>query len=209
MLLSAFVASLILSGYLFFNYYAPSPAPVAQKDHSLETFQKPSSSDYTLGNPEAEYTLIYYLDYDCPYCATSLETGERFVTRFPTLKVLVRNNPLNTLHPEAPQKAVLVECLVMQGNDFFATAKKMFASQKYSLNNLSESPLAINKETQASCLENKAAQAAVLEDQLEAINLGLYTTPSALLLKDDEVLLKINAAGEKKLESTLQQFLSR
>ncbi len=47
-----------------------------------------------LGNPEGKRVLVEFTDYNCPYCAKSLEDVQQLVAGDPDLKVVIREWPI-------------------------------------------------------------------------------------------------------------------
>ncbi|MEE4201294.1 DsbA family protein [Erythrobacter sp.] len=47
-----------------------------------------------IGNPEGSKVLVEFTDYNCPYCAASLEDVTRLVAEDPELKVVMREWPI-------------------------------------------------------------------------------------------------------------------
>lgn len=47
-----------------------------------------------IGNPQGKRVLVEFTDYNCPYCAKSLEDVERLVADDPDLKVVIREWPI-------------------------------------------------------------------------------------------------------------------
>lgn len=208
LLICALVLVLIFGGYSLYKFhFSTTSEQTISRDRSLDTFLLPTSDDHTLGSPSAPFTLIYYLDYDCPFCTDSLEVAERLRVQYPDLRVVFRNSPLSALHPEAPQKAVLVECLASQNQNFFDIAQKMFSAQSSRIADLPRTTSFLTQETVDACLKDMNAQERVLRDQLEAMNMGLYSTPSALILKGDTIILKLNFASEETLAKMLPSLL--
>lgn len=162
----------------------------------------------TLGKSDAELTLLYYIDYDCPYCKTSLPMLKVLIEDHPEVRAIVRPFPLIELHPEAYGKAVLAECLAQAGEDFFKISETLFEMQGTSIEKIAASSLGIRDEALLKeCRENTDAQTIVHSLQSAAIEAGLYTTPSIILIRDDEVLAKGNYVSKEKLTAILAPFL--
>jgi protein-disulfide isomerase len=76
-----------------------------------------------LGNPEGSKVLVEFTDYNCPYCAASLEDIQRLVNEDPDLKVVMREWPIFEGSEDAARMALAAG---MQGKyDAFHNA--MFA----------------------------------------------------------------------------------
>ncbi len=72
--------------------------------------------DHLRGGPEARIALIEYTDLDCQYCAKFNATALMLGTEFGEDLVWVhRHFPIASLHPNAFNKAQLLECAAEQG----------------------------------------------------------------------------------------------
>lgn len=191
--------ALFLIGYLGIRAYSGTTAPQAPADASYLALNE---YDHRLGSPDAEYTLIYHIDYDCPYCTDSIEHIREVVRDYPSVQVVVRHLPLLDLHPEAFKKAVLAECFAARGYDFFDVSAFLLAYQGTPLSEMVwKAPY--TKEDALGCLDDTAAQEKVLVSQRNAGFMGLYTTPSAALLKDGAMRTYINFMSQQTLRSVL------
>lgn len=130
------VAGVVIAGAIVYVNAHPGPAaPAADAAGALPASVNvvaPSAQDHILGSPSAPIVLIEYSDFECPYC--------RLV--YPTLKSIVegsggqvawvmRNFPLNSIHPQANPAANAAECIAVQlGNDgWWQFADTVFANQ--------------------------------------------------------------------------------
>ena len=86
------------------------------------------------GNPDATLTLIEYTDYVCPYCASYFQQTlpgllEKYVSTG-RVKLVVRDLPLDSLHPTAPRAASAAACVAEQGaTRFWKMHDTLFLSQ--------------------------------------------------------------------------------
>ncbi len=191
--------ALFLIGYLGIRVYSgdsPSQESVDTSAYTLIT-----EGDHRLGSPDAEYTLLYHIDYDCPYCTTAVENMREVARDYPSIQVVMRHLPLLHLHPESFRKAVIAECLAAHGHDFFDVSAFLFTQQGTPLAEIDWEPF-YTKEEVMSCMDDATAQEKVLVSQRNAGLLGLYTTPSAALLKDGKIQA-INFASQPTLRSVL------
>lgn len=87
---------------------------------SFEEPLKPKirSDDVIRGNPEAELTLIEYVDFECPFCARGFETVEELESRYDgEIRVVLKHFPLS-FHPKAMPAARYYEALRLQNGKF-------------------------------------------------------------------------------------------
>ncbi len=80
-----------------------------------------SASDHILGNPDAPVKIIEYTDLECPFCKRFHGTMQQIVSEFDgQVAWVVRNFPLEQLHPNAPLLALTAECIASTaGNDAY------------------------------------------------------------------------------------------
>ncbi len=213
-----YVIGLIVSGILIlfsvFVYIKGHGSFLKTEENEIKTFDAgntlrfPDESDYILGNQNAPFAMIYYIDYDCPYCKTSFDVAEKLHKQYPLIKIAFRHLPLVDLHPEAFEKAVLIECLAAEGHDFFALSRGMLQGQGRLITELEGTTLSVEKTKIDSCLLDVSARNKVLISQREAFTAGLYSTPSVLILKDNILLTRLNFASEKRIQEVLPKIFS-
>lgn len=86
--------------------------------------------DHTRGNPKAPVTLVEYGDFQCPYCGAAypvVKDVERQAGAI--LRVVFRNFPLNTIHPQAEGAAEAAEAASAQGK-FWEMHDALFEHQR-------------------------------------------------------------------------------
>jgi len=97
--------------------------------------------------------------------------------------------------------------LAQKEQSFFVIAQKLFAAQGSTLRELPYATDLVTTEELEICLQNEEAQQRVLREQLEAMHMGLYSTPSAILLKGDAIVFKLNFASEETLDKILPSII--
>jgi len=165
---------------------------------------------HLLGSADAPYTLIYYIDYDCPYCVEhSFSDIQKIPKQRPNVRVVVRHLPLTDLHPTAYKKAALVECLVGRGDNFFRLSELIIAHKDESASSLTPQDLALKDPSLfKQCLDEPVSLASVLKSLKGASSIGLYSTPSILLLDSaGKTLTKVNFISEQKTEVLFNYFV--
>ncbi|WP_263349746.1 DsbA family protein [Acidicapsa acidisoli] len=69
-----------------------------------------NEDDHIQGNPTAEYSLVEYGDYECPYCGAAYPIVKRLQKHFgKRLSFVFRNFPLAQIHPWAEPAAEVAE----------------------------------------------------------------------------------------------------
>ena len=71
-------------------------------------------------------TIVEFGDYDCPYCRQDEPTVKKVLAAYPTqVKLVFKELPLDS-HGQAKQKAVVAECMGVQGR-FWQAHDELFA----------------------------------------------------------------------------------
>lgn len=85
--------------------------------------------DHTHGPEDAPFTVVEYLDFECPFCARSTgmwrDLKEHFGDR---IRYVVRNLPLEDVHPRSFDAALVAEAAARQGQ-FWPMHDLLFANQ--------------------------------------------------------------------------------
>lgn len=207
---------LFVIGFFGARSYKAGHTPVqtsTEQDPAITTVGTVSPTEaqtHIIGNISAPYTLIYFFDYDCPHCKEAFASLATQVAPYKNLRVIVRQFPLSSIHPTAFKKAVLAECLVTKGYDFFALSTHMFNKQTVSASTLKAADLGVKNQTDIStCLDNEEAQARVLASQRGGMNVGLYTTPSVFLFKGGVPVAQMNYATPLSLDKLLRSYVQK
>ena len=79
------------------------------------------------GPDTAQVVIVEFTDYECPYCAEQEPTMKKVLEAYPTeVLVVVKNLPLSSVHPNARHKALVAECMGLQGK-FWQAHDRFFA----------------------------------------------------------------------------------
>ncbi|MET7637256.1 Na+/H+ antiporter NhaA [Streptomyces sp. NPDC005438] len=85
--------------------------------------------DHIRGSESAPLTLVEYLDYECPFCARATGMWQDMHAHFrDDLRYVVRNLPLEDVHPHSWQAALAAEAAARQGA-FWPMHDLLFAHQ--------------------------------------------------------------------------------
>jgi protein-disulfide isomerase len=86
-----------------------------------------------LGSPTATLTLVEFSDFQCPFCARHVQATfpqlERDYVATGKLRYVVRNFPLESIHPDAFKAAEAAECAGRQGK-YWEMHHRLFANQQ-------------------------------------------------------------------------------
>jgi protein-disulfide isomerase len=148
-------------------------------------------SDYaaTMGDPDADVTIIEFTDYQCPYCSRhSVETLPSIVKELvETGRVFYaqKDLPLDQLHPNARIAASAARCAADQDaywemHDTLFVKQSEWANAGDSIIDIFESyasDIDLNQDSYIECLESGRHDAAVEANAAEARSLGVSGTP--------------------------------
>lgn len=84
---------------------------------------KVTADDHIIGNPNAELIIVEYTDLECPFCKQFHNTMKEVMAKYGAsgkVAWVIRNFPLEQLHPNAPKLALAAECVAdLGGNDVY------------------------------------------------------------------------------------------
>jgi len=118
-------AGVIIAGAVLYTKSPATPSVLAeQNDQNLPaqvSVPAPKADEHIIGSPDAPIVLIEYSDYQCPFCTTVYPTIKRIVEESNgQVAWVLRNFPLESIHPEARPAATAAECIAaLGGNDAF------------------------------------------------------------------------------------------
>ncbi|MBI3630793.1 MAG: thioredoxin domain-containing protein [Candidatus Sungbacteria bacterium] len=128
------IAGVIIGGAIFFmekgkpvtTTSATGTQQVAAKDIPAVT-----PSDHIFGDPNAPIKIVEYTDLECPFCKQFDATMKQVMQAYPgKVAWVMRNFPLQQLHPNAPKLALAAECVAeLGGNDAYWKFKDSIFTQ--------------------------------------------------------------------------------
>src|SRR3989344_1385797 len=165
-------------------------APINDNNNNGDAGNNPSAKvdvsaedDAVLGNKNAPVTIIEFSDYQCPFC------GRHFTQTYPQLKkdyvdtgkikIVFRDFPLNSIHPNAQKAAEASECAEDQGK-FWEMHDTLFENQQLlGIENLKgyAKQLGLNENEFNDCLDSGKYSAEVSKDTQDAASAGGIGTP--------------------------------
>ncbi len=161
------------------NSPAPSPADapedrVAETNDSLKLLLPfEEGVDHWRGASNPSITIYEYSDIDCPFCMRFHETLQTIVSEYPEdVRWVYRHLPLDQLHPEARQKAIMSECVFLQaGEEAFWDLLDGMYEEPSSLAGLPDyvSLYGLDDEIYQECLTSQSAQARISRDEQNAV----------------------------------------
>ncbi len=149
---------------------------------AFRRYDVPVDDDPILGAANAPITIIEFSDYQCPYC---LQWHQQVLGRlreaYPDqVRIVYRDFPLTSIHPEAEPAAEAANCANEQGA-FWQYHDKLFSGQ-YSLSTQTyqqyATDLGLDLVKFNDCINTHRFQAEVQADLDFAVNLGVRSTPT-------------------------------
>jgi protein-disulfide isomerase len=166
------------------NVYDVNNNPYKPDLDKLKTTGAPN-----FGTPGAPVVLVEFSDFECPYCkAEAQDLRKNLLTAFPTqVRLYFKTFPLESLHPWAKAAAIASRCVYKQNADaFWAYHDWVFEHQAdITPENLKEKVLGWAKDVKdvdslqlGQCMDSKATEAEVKQDQAEGQALEINGTPT-------------------------------
>ena len=139
-----------------------------------------SEDDPFLGPEDAKVVIMEFSDFQCPFCKASFPSIREITSRFPDIKYIYRDFPIDEIHPESRMAAEAGGCAHDQ-DLFWPYHDRLFQNQ-HSLNRDS----LFNYAKQAGldmiefgeCFDEHKFANDVEQDRLIGINLGVRGTPT-------------------------------
>ncbi|MBS3059181.1 MAG: DsbA family protein [Candidatus Diapherotrites archaeon] len=163
---------------------APEPTPQQPTPSAVIDMQELADDDPAKGSTDAPVTIIEFSDFQCPFCgrfydqALSQIQSEYIDTG--KVKLIYRDFPLSSIHPEAQPAAEAAECANEQGK-FWEMHNKIFENQD-SMSAASykqwAAELGLNTTQFNSCLDTSKYEGEVLADFSDGSNAGGSGTPT-------------------------------
>jgi protein-disulfide isomerase len=141
----------------------------------------------SLGPADAPVTLVEFADFQCPHCRELYESLKTLEMKYPQLRVVYKDFPLNSIHPWADTAAVGARCAFIQSPDaFWKVHDLIFDNQDViSSENVWDKLSAfagqsgLNVDAFKACLSSPDAQKAVDANRADGVALGINSTPTA------------------------------
>ena len=166
---------------------APAPAPTAGRGAEPTDVVVSIAGAPVKGESGAKVTLIEFTDYQCPFCSRHFrQTGqllEQEYIKTGKVKLVLREMPLEAIHPQALKAAEAAQCAGQQGK-YWEMHDRLFANQNaLARKDLSESAKALGLDVAAfdQCVDSGKQTARVRNDLVDATRAGARGTPTFYL----------------------------
>ena len=136
------------------------------------------------GAEKAPLTVVKFEDFQCPFCKQVQPTFNELLSRYNgKVKLVHKDLPLESLHPQARQAAEAARCAYEQGK-FWEYHDKLYAtSPKASGDDLKSyaKEVGLNVDSFDRCFTSGKYKAVVQQDLNEGVQLGLTGTPTIFI----------------------------
>lgn len=141
-----------------------------------------NSSAPSMGEVGAPVTIVEFLDYGCPYCRRSFEPVRELVTNRPQdVRLIIRDFPVEELHPGAIAAAIGARCAQEQGK-FWAYHDKLFVMDVREFDDAQLSQAAreigLDEAEWNTCRASEAVLAKIRKDVEDGLSAGVTGTPT-------------------------------
>jgi protein-disulfide isomerase len=137
----------------------------------------------SLGPVDAPLTVVAFLDYQCPFCQRSAAALREAMVKYQhRVRFIIRDFPIEEIHPEAFQSALGARCAFAQDN-----AKGWAMHDALYLNQSQQSPADVERyAAQAgidmtkyrTCVEGQIFAGSIREDLADGLRAGVQGTPT-------------------------------
>jgi protein-disulfide isomerase len=172
------------TGYLVWGRNIASEATTAevQVPENVRRYDIPITGNPSIGPEDAEITIVEFSDYQCPYCKRwHDDVFGRLLQDYPDqVRIVYRDFPLTSIHPEAYPAAEAALCAGEQGA-YWPYHSALF-SQKYALGDSAYEKYAVELGLDTSAFaqcQNEGRYSDEIAADLEfATDLGIGSTPT-------------------------------
>ncbi len=164
---------------------APAAAPTAARAPGAETidFALNIAGAPVKGESNAKVTMVEFTDYQCPFCSRHYRQVwpqiEQDYIKTGKVKLILRDLPLEQIHPQALKAAEAARCAGDQGK-YWQMHDRLFANQSaLGRKDLTAQAEALGLDVGAfdKCVDSSKEAAKVREDAVEAARAGARGTP--------------------------------
>ncbi len=145
--------------------------------------QLETADDPYLGPAEANVVVVEFIDYQCPFSRQAFSPVRELALEYKDrVKFIVRDFPLNDIHPQAQPAAEAAGCAEAQGLEkFWAYHDKLYLNQAALSENLYPTlagQVGLDRVAFAACLASGERKAEITTDYLDGATAGVRGTPT-------------------------------
>lgn len=186
---------------------APVPIQQPSQPNQPQILQISLDDDPVKGNPDAPVTVVEFSDFQCPFCSrfytqTLPQLQENYIDTG-KIKLVYRDLPLDSLHPNARPAHIAAECADDQ-KKFWEYHDILFERQSewnrlppsalLATLNQYATELKLDSETFDLCIRSPQMANEVNQDYLEATNYGATGTPTFFVGNENDGFIKLVGA---------------
>jgi protein-disulfide isomerase len=160
------------------------------------------------GATSKDLELVEFADFQCPHCKEAQANMEKLATDFPKARIVFQNDPLDSIHPQAPKAAAYGACVAKMGGStaFFQFANAVFDGQdglatpegatltlNSALTKVNQDPAKV-----AACADSAETKAEIDASKKLATDLGIGQVPT-LVVNGREVPANVPYETLKKI----------
>jgi protein-disulfide isomerase len=160
----------------------PAGQAAAEAEQAFTRYDIPTEGFPSLGPEDAEIVIVEFSDYQCPFCKRwHDQVYQQLLAAYPgQIRLVFRNLPLTSIHPDAMSAAVASLCAEEQGS-FWQFHDKLF-SDAYGLGRSAytryASDLDLDTASFEACLDSGKFDDFIQADMDFSLNLGVRSTPT-------------------------------
>lgn len=177
--------------------------------------------DHIRGNIDAEFSLIEYADFDCPYCRRFHPAAKQLIkTSGGNINWVYRHFPLGARQDNTQKLAEAAECVAELGgkNAFWYFTDNLIMQPKRGKNTQNNAvnslPAGVEKAAKlaridttalAACIDSGRHTPRVQADANNALQMGLIGTPASIIINNrtGQLLLRQGAASLQTLKTDI------
>lgn len=163
------------------NRQAAQQAALAKKvivDRKASIFQAPT--DYVVGNPKGDITVVEFFDYNCGWCKKALDEINKLTKADPKIRVVLKEMPIFGENSTIAAKAAMASNAQGKYWEFHSALMKERQVTKDNVFKIAEK-VGINVDKLKKDMENPAFDAAIKETHEIAQLLGIEGTPGFIV----------------------------
>lgn len=160
----------------------------------------------TMGPKNATVTVVEFLDYGCPFCEETFAPFRTVMGRYQDrVRFVVRDFPIDDLHPGATEAAIAARCAQAQGKGWSYHDKLFLEQERRTAEDLVQFAREAGLDVNAfgTCFEDPAIERAVAADLRLGISVGVRGTPTFFV----NGIRVEGSLGERQLERMMDAAL--
>jgi len=143
----------------------------------------------TIGPATAAVTVYEFSDFQCPHCKSFADSLKEITPKYPQVRFVYKNFPLEQIHPWALNAALAARCALQTSNDdFWKVSDAIFQNQSTltaadAAQHLKDYAVAagVPAASYDGCIANPATKAAVDKDSTLGMALEIGSTPTVFV----------------------------